>query len=117
MPTPEVTGKVVSPEGSQGRAAMPGSRTQRLGPKQGEVVDTKSLLPTTLPLTAAEIALIVILVVVAGYVLLVSYLVVRGDLNQIYLTAVIADSEAGLVLVTIYLLVIELRRDRRASEK
>jgi hypothetical protein len=82
---------------------------------KGEVIDTKAI-PTSVPVAAWEIAIIIAIVVVGGLVLTITYLVVAGKLDQIYLTALVADAESGLVLATVYLLVIELRRDREERE-
>lgn len=84
-------------------------------PERGGIVDTRTI-PTTVPVIAWEIAILIAIVVAGSLVLIITYLVVSGHLHQIYLTALVADSEAGLVLATIYLLVIELRRDREDRE-
>ncbi len=117
MTAPEIKGNVVSPEGAREDAQTEGGQRTGPIPRRGQVVDTKSVLPGTLPPGVWEGVLLVTLTVTAGVVLLISYLVVGGHLSQIYLTVLIADSEVGLVLVTIYLLVVELRRDRKGDSR
>lgn len=117
MTVPEITGKIISPEGTQEDAPTKGGQRTEPSPRWGEIVNTRSVLPGTLPPAIWELVLITVLTIVAGVVILISYLVVGGYLGQIYLTVLIADSEAGLVLVTIYLLVVELRRDRKGESR
>lgn len=61
--------------------------------------------------------LLTILIIVGLLILLATDLVLNGKLSPQWLDAITSDSEVGLVLTTIYIIYIELGRDRRDRAK
>lgn len=61
--------------------------------------------------------LLALLIVVGGLIVILTGLVLAGKLGKPWLDAITSDSEVGLVLTTVYIIAIELNRDRRDREK
>ncbi|MGP8074474.1 MAG: hypothetical protein ACLQD9_05785 [Thermoplasmata archaeon] len=61
--------------------------------------------------------LLALLIVVGGVIVILTGLVLADKLSSAWLDAITSDSEVGLVLTTIYIITIELGRDRKDREK
>ncbi len=91
-----------------------GGETQK--PPAGAVVSPKGPAEA-IQESGPTAVLLTLLIIVGGTIVILTGLVLSGRLGKEWLDAITSDSEVGLVLTTIYIIAIELDRDRRDRAK